>query len=34
MTGDQQMSKEKFMLTQVIVCTPEKYDIITRKGIF
>lgn len=33
MTGDQQMSKEQFMLTQVIVCTPEKYDIITRKGI-
>ncbi|KAI6238035.1 hypothetical protein M3Y99_00730500 [Aphelenchoides fujianensis] len=32
MTGDQQMSKEQFMATQVIVCTPEKYDIITRKG--
>lgn len=32
MTGDAQMSKEQFMLTQVIVCTPEKYDIITRKG--
>jgi len=32
MTGDQQMTKEQFMLTQVIVCTPEKYDIITRKG--
>jgi pre-mRNA-splicing helicase BRR2 len=32
MTGDQQMSKEQFMQTQVIVCTPEKYDIITRKG--
>jgi len=32
MTGDVQMSKEQFMLTQVIVCTPEKYDIITRKG--
>jgi pre-mRNA-splicing helicase BRR2 len=32
MTGDQQMSREQFMKTQVIVCTPEKYDIITRKG--
>ncbi|KAI6193789.1 hypothetical protein M3Y96_01056000 [Aphelenchoides besseyi] len=32
MTGDVQMSKEQFMATQVIVCTPEKYDIITRKG--
>jgi pre-mRNA-splicing helicase BRR2 len=33
MTGDVQMSKEQFMLTQLIVCTPEKYDIITRKGL-
>ncbi|CAD5210662.1 unnamed protein product [Bursaphelenchus okinawaensis] len=32
MTGDAQMSKEQFMQTQVIVCTPEKYDIVTRKG--
>uniref|UniRef100_A0A914URZ7 U5 small nuclear ribonucleoprotein 200 kDa helicase n=1 Tax=Plectus sambesii TaxID=2011161 RepID=A0A914URZ7_9BILA len=32
MTGDSQMSKEQFMQTQVIVCTPEKYDIVTRKG--
>ena len=32
MTGDVQMSREQFMLTQIIVCTPEKYDIITRKG--
>uniref|UniRef100_A0A7E4UNZ2 U5 small nuclear ribonucleoprotein 200 kDa helicase n=1 Tax=Panagrellus redivivus TaxID=6233 RepID=A0A7E4UNZ2_PANRE len=32
MTGDQQMTKEQFMATQLIVCTPEKYDIITRKG--
>ncbi|EJD74040.1 U5 small nuclear ribonucleoprotein helicase [Loa loa] len=32
MTGDQQMNKEQFMQTQVIVCTPEKYDIVTRKG--
>jgi hypothetical protein len=34
MTGDVQMSREQFMLTQLIVCTPEKYDIITRKGIY
>ncbi|VDK17837.1 unnamed protein product, partial [Anisakis simplex] len=32
MTGDTQMNKEQFMQTQVIVCTPEKYDIVTRKG--
>ncbi len=32
MTGDQQMSKEQFLQTQLIVCTPEKYDIVTRKG--
>ncbi|CAB3405618.1 unnamed protein product [Caenorhabditis bovis] len=32
MTGDAQMSKEQFMGTQVIVCTPEKYDVVTRKG--
>lgn len=32
MTGDSQMNKEQFMATQVIVCTPEKYDIVTRKG--
>ncbi|KIH45385.1 DEAD/DEAH box helicase [Ancylostoma duodenale] len=33
MTGDAQMSKEQFMATQVIVCTPEKYDIVSRKGL-
>ena len=32
LTGDAQMSKEQIMETQIIVCTPEKYDIITRKG--
>uniref|UniRef100_A0A7I4Y827 U5 small nuclear ribonucleoprotein 200 kDa helicase n=1 Tax=Haemonchus contortus TaxID=6289 RepID=A0A7I4Y827_HAECO len=32
MTGDAQMNKEQFMATQVIVCTPEKYDIVSRKG--
>ena len=32
LTGDSQMSKEQINQTQVIVCTPEKWDIITRKG--
>ncbi|TKR82799.1 hypothetical protein L596_016478 [Steinernema carpocapsae] len=32
MTGDQQMNKAQFMATQIIVCTPEKYDVVTRKG--
>ncbi len=31
MTGDQQLSKEQINETQIIVCTPEKWDIITRK---
>lgn len=26
------MSKEQIAETQIIVCTPEKFDIITRKG--
>ena len=26
------MSKEQINETNVIVCTPEKYDVITRKG--
>ena len=33
LTGDSQMSKEQIAATQVIVCTPEKWDIITRKGV-
>ena len=33
LTGDSQMSKEQIANTQVIVCTPEKWDIITRKGV-
>ena len=33
LTGDSQMSKEQIAQTQVIVCTPEKWDIITRKGV-
>jgi pre-mRNA-splicing helicase BRR2 len=31
LTGDQQLSKEQINETQIIVCTPEKWDIITRK---
>eukprot|EP00061_Rhincodon_typus_P019091 g48546.t1 len=32
LTGDHQLCKEEITATQVIVCTPEKWDIITRKG--
>ncbi|CAI9738835.1 small nuclear ribonucleoprotein 200 kDa helicase-like [Octopus vulgaris] len=32
LTGDHQLTKEQITATQVIVCTPEKWDIITRKG--
>ena len=32
LTGDHQLSKEQIAATQVIVCTPEKWDIITRKS--
>lgn len=32
LTGDSQMSKEQIAQTQLIVCTPEKWDIITRRG--
>lgn len=32
LTGDHQLSREQINETQVIVCTPEKWDIITRKG--
>ena len=30
--GDNQLTKEQIAQTQIIVCTPEKWDIITRKG--
>ena len=33
LTGDSQMSKEQIEATQIIVCTPEKWDIVTRKGL-
>uniref|UniRef100_T1JH32 U5 small nuclear ribonucleoprotein 200 kDa helicase n=1 Tax=Strigamia maritima TaxID=126957 RepID=T1JH32_STRMM len=32
LTGDHQLSKEEIHASQIIVCTPEKWDIITRKG--
>ena len=32
LTGDHQLSREQIAATQIIVCTPEKWDIITRKG--
>eukprot|EP00051_Salpingoeca_urceolata_P033013 m.18457 g.18457 ORF g.18457 m.18457 type:complete len:2150 (-) comp5725_c0_seq1:68-6517(-) len=32
LTGDHQLSKEQIFETQVLVCTPEKWDIITRKS--
>jgi pre-mRNA-splicing helicase BRR2 len=32
LTGDHQLNKEQITATQVIVCTPEKWDIITRKS--
>lgn len=32
LTGDHQLNKDQIHATQVIVCTPEKWDIITRRG--
>lgn len=32
LTGDHQLSREQIKKTQIIVCTPEKWDIITRKS--
>jgi pre-mRNA-splicing helicase BRR2 len=32
LTGDNNLTKEQITQTQIIVCTPEKWDIITRKG--
>ncbi|CAH0553226.1 unnamed protein product [Brassicogethes aeneus] len=32
LTGDHQLTRDQIADTQVIVCTPEKWDIITRKG--
>lgn len=32
LTGDMQLSKKEIKETQLIVTTPEKWDVITRKG--
>ena len=32
MTGDMQMTKKEIMETQMIVTTPEKWDVVTRKS--
>lgn len=32
LTGDHQLSREQIQETQVIVCTPEKWDVVTRRG--
>ena len=32
LTGDHQLTREEIQATQVLVCTPEKWDIVTRKG--
>lgn len=32
LTGDTQLSKSEMAATQMIVTTPEKWDVITRKG--
>ncbi|KAF2132591.1 pre-mRNA splicing helicase-like protein [Dothidotthia symphoricarpi CBS 119687] len=32
LTGDRQLTKQQIMETQIIVTTPEKYDVITRKA--
>jgi len=32
LTGDMQLTRKEIAETQVIVTTPEKWDVITRKG--
>ncbi|OAF66385.1 hypothetical protein A3Q56_05891 [Intoshia linei] len=32
LTGDHQLTKEQIEASQIIVCTPEKWDIVTRKS--
>jgi len=32
MTGDMGLSRKELKNSQIIVCTPEKYDIMTRKN--
>ena len=31
-TGDMQLTKQEVLEAQLLVCTPEKYDVVTRKG--
>ena len=31
-TGDMQLTKREIVATQLIVTTPEKWDVVTRKG--
>jgi len=31
-TGDMQLTKREIEESQLLVCTPEKYDVVTRKG--
>jgi activating signal cointegrator complex subunit 3 len=32
LTGDVQLTKTEILQTQIIVTTPEKWDVVTRKG--
>ena len=32
LTGDMQLTKAEILQTQIIVTTPEKWDVVTRKG--
>lgn len=32
LTGDMQLSKREIAATQLLVTTPEKWDLVTRKG--
>lgn len=32
LTGDMQLTKSEILQTQMIVTTPEKWDVVTRKG--
>lgn len=32
LTGDMQLTKSEIMQTQMIVTTPEKWDVVSRKG--
>jgi len=32
LTGDMQLTKAEMAATQILVTTPEKWDVVTRKG--